>query len=191
MKTRHKNISIFVILCLICAVSFVILSQRPYHPAAIKTKSILPPNVIDLKEAPLPAVEWETLNGEPFDIKTLEGQFVILNFWATWCPPCLVEFPELVEFLKKHPDHFTVVFVSNDRDVADIQTFIKRENLDINKDNIIMIHDKQGRITRDVFQTYKLPESYILNREGKMIYKVIGVLEGELYQRLSNLAQGN
>lgn len=187
-KKIVKNLSVlFSIVIAILVFGFFTSRTSPDEIAAVEIKPPLEISLID--NMPLPHVDWKTIDGQDFELS--DNQFTIVNFWASWCAPCVVEFPELIDFVNQHKN-FNLVFVSNDLNEQDMNLFLENlpaESKEILKDNarISLLFDKGGKITRDVFQTYKLPESYLLNRDKNIIAKINGVVSQNGYDYLGNL----
>ena len=112
----------------------------------------------------------EDLKGGSVSLGELRGKVVFLHFWATWCPPCLVELPGLqrfVEGLDKGQYVLLAVCVDNERP-ARIGDFLKSWGAEIP-----VYLDPGGSLARR-FGTIRFPETYILDREGGVWRKVIG-----------------
>src|SRR5215467_3445297 len=100
------------------------------------------------------------------------GQVVVLNFWATWCPPCVEEMPSLVEMQRRmKAKGVTVVAVSVDVDEGAYRQFLKDHNV-----NLITVRDS-GQKSNSLYGTFKFPETYIIDRNGVMRRKFIGAVE--------------
>lgn len=103
------------------------------------------------------------LNGTPFPLqnipKTYGEQPVILNVWATWCPPCVKELPSLSK-LAENSD-FTVIALATDKKSETIQKYLKKQNL---SKKLIILHDPAGRATYTSIGAKSLPTTYILNK---------------------------
>src|SRR5689334_3491236 len=94
------------------------------------------------------------------------GQVVVLNFWATWCAPCVEEIPSLVEMQRRmKPKGVTVVAVSVDVDEKAYQQFVKDHNV-----NLITVRDPSGK-SNELYGTFKFPETYIIDRNGVMRHR--------------------
>lgn len=73
-----------------------------------------------------PEVEAKLIDGTPFELSELRGQFVIMDFWATWCGPCLRSMPKLVELHEKYGEEVEVVTIAIERDSQSLNTVSKR-----------------------------------------------------------------
>jgi cytochrome c biogenesis protein CcmG, thiol:disulfide interchange protein DsbE len=100
------------------------------------------------------------------------GQVVVLNFWATWCPPCVEETPALVKMTAHMKDKGVVVLaVSIDADDAAYHKFLKDYNV-----NMITVRD-EARKSSNLYGTFGWPESYIIDRQGVIRRKFIGAAD--------------
>jgi len=83
-----------------------------------------------ISASPLFAVEyeWEDMSGAVKSLADYKGKPVVLHFWATWCPPCRYELPEL-EAWRKANSEVEMIIVSLDRDIADVDRYLKSEGL--------------------------------------------------------------
>ncbi len=115
-----------------------------------------------------------TVEGTDISLENLRGKTVILNFWATWCPPCRAELPTLISFAENLPGTSTVLIgidaVSSEKSLADVKRFM-------NKNSIIypVIPDTGGRIAAEYGVT-SLPTSVVISPEGNILEKHIGVV---------------
>ena len=118
-------------------------------------------------------------------LSQFRGQVVVLNFWATWCAPCVEEIPSLVEMQRRmKAKGVTVVAVSVDVDEKAYQQFVKDHNV-----NLITVRDPSGK-SNQLYGTFKFPETYIIDRNGVMRRKFIGAVdwtEPEITQFLGKL----
>lgn len=123
-----------------------------------------------LKEAPLRAVDDE--NGKPVDLAAaLKGKVVVLNFWATWCAPCIQELPTLDRLqAEMGSGRFQVVAVSVDlRGMEKVGPFWKEKGFK----HLSILIDQRSQMMRG-FKARGLPTTYVIDAEGK----VVGYLEG-------------
>ncbi len=122
---------------------------------------------------PAPDFTVQTLDGEQVQLSDFQGKVVVLNFWASWCAPCLVEFPQLLNLAAHHKDKMIFLAVSTDEDEQAMTRFLnKMEN--INQDSVIIARDPEKRISRDLFQTVRLPETFLITPERLIAEKIIG-----------------
>jgi cytochrome c biogenesis protein CcmG, thiol:disulfide interchange protein DsbE len=115
----------------------------------------------------------------------LRGKPVLLNFWATWCPPCIEEMPSLVEMQRRmKAKGVTVLAVSVDVDEGAYKQFVKDHNV-----NLLTVRDPDQK-SNSLYGTSKFPETYIIDRNGVMRRKFIGAVdwtEPEITDFLSKL----
>jgi cytochrome c biogenesis protein CcmG, thiol:disulfide interchange protein DsbE len=115
----------------------------------------------------------------------LHGKVVVLNFWATWCPPCIEEMPSLVEMQQRMKDKgITVLAVSVDVDEDAYRRFLKDHKVDL-----LTVRDPSHK-SSDLYGTFKYPETYIIDRDGVLRRKFIGAVDWntpEIVEYLSKL----
>jgi len=100
------------------------------------------------------------------------GKVVVLNFWATWCPPCLEEMPSLVQMQQKmKAKGVEVVAISVDADQGAYQAFLKEHNVDL-----LTVRDPDQK-SNNLYGTFKFPETYIIDRHGVLRRKFIGAID--------------
>jgi cytochrome c biogenesis protein CcmG, thiol:disulfide interchange protein DsbE len=100
------------------------------------------------------------------------GQVVVLNFWATWCPPCVEEMPSLVRMQRQMKGNgITVLAVSVDVDESAYKEFLKEHNVDL-----LTVRDPDQKSSR-LYGTFKFPETYVIDRNGVMRRKFIGAVD--------------
>jgi cytochrome c biogenesis protein CcmG, thiol:disulfide interchange protein DsbE len=100
------------------------------------------------------------------------GQVLVLNFWATWCAPCVEEIPSLVEMQRRMKARgITVLAVSVDVDENAYRQFVKDHNV-----NLLTVRDPSGN-SNHLYGTFKFPETYVIDRNGIMRRKFIGAVD--------------
>jgi len=129
--------------------------------------------VIDKMETEgVPEMSFTTIDGGTVKLSELRGKIVILNFWASWCNPCVQEFPSMLKLVEKMKGDVVVIALSTDDDKNDITTFIKAMGLP--KPNFTVAWDQQKEAMK-VFGVEKVPESFLIAKDGKLIRKVLGI----------------
>ena len=102
-------------------------------------------------------------------LSDLEGRVIVLNYWATWCPPCVDEMPSLQKLHEALAEKgLSVVAVSVDERFEDIERFVDNFGL-----TFTILHDEGMKVSRS-YQTFKYPETYIIGRDGLVKSKVVG-----------------
>jgi thiol-disulfide isomerase/thioredoxin len=101
------------------------------------------------------------------DLSKLRGKVVVLNFWASWCPPCLEELPTLIELQHRMPQ-IDVIAVSTDEDQAAYRKFLKEHQVDLKT-----VRDGSQRVS-SLYGTFRYPETYVIDRKGILRRKFIG-----------------
>lgn len=120
-----------------------------------------------------PSFTFKSIDGKKHDIADYDDKVIVLNFWASWCAPCVVEFPQMVELARMTKGESIFIFLSIDEKKEDIERFLKKNKIK-SADNILIGWDSDKSISRDLFQTYKLPETYILAPGMLIREKIIG-----------------
>jgi thiol-disulfide isomerase/thioredoxin len=130
-----------------------------------------------------PEVEFTALNQRKFSLEELQGKIVILNFWATWCPSCKVEFPALLKLVRFFKGQVVLVAVSVDQDKTAVEIFMQNLRLEfaseLDGENVIIAWDPQRQITSDIFQTERFPEAIIISKDSRMSRKMVGAYDWE------------
>ncbi len=123
-------------------------------------------------------------SGQLHSLNDFRGKVVLVNFWATWCPPCIEEMPSM-DSLQKTLDQekFSIIAISVDDSWDPVDTFIKLSNLDLN-----IYSDFEGKVAK-LYGTHKVPETYILNKEGIVVRKILGEIDWTSPKVLSYLKE--
>lgn len=116
---------------------------------------------------------FETLDGESHRLSDLKGKVIVLNFWASWCAPCVIEFPQMIALADATRNNSVFVFVSQDDTIEDIRIFLKK-HIPQAPDNVLIARDSNKHIAQTLYQTYKLPETYIIDPAFSIRKKIIG-----------------
>jgi len=121
--------------------------------------------------APL-QLAWPDLDGVIHDVERYRGQWVVVNYWASWCPPCIVEIPELIEFHDRHVDNDAVVLGVNIEggSTASIQAFAERMGVTYP----VLIADPSNPGAYD--RVPGLPTTYIIRPDGELAARRTGPL---------------
>jgi peroxiredoxin len=107
------------------------------------------------------------LQGKIWSLRELKGKVVLVNFWATWCPPCRKEMPDLNTLYQRFKDQGFVILAISDEEVGKVKPFIAERNISYP----VMLDP--GRKVNDLFQVEGIPKSFVYDREGKLVAQSI------------------
>jgi thiol-disulfide isomerase/thioredoxin len=132
-------------------------------------------------DASAPTIALKDLNGRDVTLAQYKGQVVLVNFWATWCEPCRVEIPWMIEFQKKYsPRGFTILGVSMDEEGKKVvQPFLDKERFDVNGQKEAMNYPillGNDSIAEKFGGIMGLPTSMLYTRDGKKIKTIVGLV---------------
>lgn len=120
-----------------------------------------------------PDVELKTLSGEIVKLSQYRGKVVILNFWATWCPPCRAEMPSMEKLYRMFPNGELVMLAVNvEEDGAKtVPAFLAG-----NPHSFPILFD-QGAKAQRTYGVFRFPESFIIGPDGQVVDKVVGAID--------------
>jgi len=107
------------------------------------------------------------LQGKSWTLRELHGKVVLVNFWATWCPPCRKEMPDLDALYKRFKDHGLVILAVDDEDAGKVKPFLTERPV------TYPILLDPGRKINDLFHIDGIPKSFVYDREGKLVAQAI------------------
>ena len=107
------------------------------------------------------------LHGKTWTLKDLRGEVVLVNFWATWCPPCQKEMPDLEALYKQFHHQHLVILAISDEEADKVLPFIAERKI------TYPILLDPGRKVNNLFQVEGIPKSFIYNRDGKLVAQSI------------------
>ncbi len=113
------------------------------------------------------------LDGEKVTLSDLRGKVVLLNFWATWCPPCRKEMPSMESLHRKYGEKDLVILaVAIDRKGAKVaKPFVEENGL-----TFPVLIDRRGRVS-DLYGVYAVPTTFVIDRNGTIVDKVQGAAD--------------
>lgn len=122
-----------------------------------------------------PSFELVALDGKKYSIESIKGKPVVINFWASWCGPCRLEAPELVELYKQYGNDieiYAVNLTSSDSE-SDAQAFADEFGF-----KFPILLDKNGSVATD-YRIQAIPTTYFVNQEGIIMDRVLGLANSE------------
>ena len=134
---------------------------------------------------PVPSVKTSaTLDGKEFDINSLRGKYVLIDFWGIWCGPCVAEMPQVKEFQEKHKENLVVIGINSGDSKEKIQEFVDKHGYTWTQ----LMSDKANTPNNFVnrFNVQGFPTKFIVDRRGTIVKKYLGGGE-EAFQLLEEL----
>ena len=130
-----------------------------------------------------PNLALENLSGQKIDLKNLINRVVLVNFWASWCPPCVDEMPSLQRLSKKLPaDAFTILGVNIAEEKSTIQKFLTEQ---VNVDFPVLL-DNDGAIMRQ-WNVMAFPTTFVIDKHGNIRYALFGSIDWDTNEIIKTL----
>ncbi len=133
-------------------------------PAYIAAKKLLDATDLLREKATFSLTD---IKGQKWSLSSLKGKVVLVNFWATWCPPCRKEMPDIQALYEKFKDKGFVVLAISDETMDKVDPFIKEKGY-----NYTVLLDP-GRKVNDAYKVDGIPKNFVYNREGKLVAQSI------------------
>ena len=179
-----------LILTIVVAATFAVyLADRltRAHPNAALRVATVPK-----AGAPAPEIKVRDLNDKDVTLADYQGKVVLVNFWATWCDPCRVEIPWLIEMQDKYgPKGFTVLGIAMDEEGKPVVApFAAKERYDVNGQKLPMNYPivvGNDSVAEKFGGLLGYPTSVLISRDGKQIKRITGVINEE---EISKLIEG-
>lgn len=119
-----------------------------------------------LPEKLVDRIQLVDMDGNAIDLAQYQGKTIFLNYWATWCKPCIAEMPDIDECAKILADEDFVFFAASDEKIDKISSFLQESNY-----SFTIVHSKRSVFDMDIMA---LPTTMIINKEGEIVYNEVG-----------------
>lgn len=168
-----------------CAGVLAMVTAQPGWAA----KTAMPPSFKPLTKVGerMPAFTVKEVSGKTFRMASERGKVVVVNLWATWCPPCRLEMPRLEKEIwdkyKGNPD-FAMVAIARQQTRATIATF-EKQNPEF---TYPLAYDPQ-RAVYSQFAAAGIPRSYVVGKDGKIVFQSLGYEKGEIHKLNAAIAK--
>lgn len=138
-----------------------ILEQVKQQAGAKKIRKSL------VEGAKFPDFDEKDIEGKPLSVSSYKGKVVLIDFWATWCPPCMGELPNVQKaYESHHKDGFEIIGISLDQDEKKLKNFLKEKNMTWQQ---YFDGKGWGNKLAGKYGVQSIPATYLLDREGKII----------------------
>lgn len=166
---KQRNNFIFII---IIAVLIIPQTRQPIQILLHKGLALFSPSVVDKDERiQLTNYDWKLVDeeGHSFDFNDTKGKVVLVNFWATWCPPCIAEMPSLERLYTTYKDDVIFLMVSNEE--QDVISKFKEKN-----DYDFLVYSTVTK-NPEIFDTASIPRTYVIDKDGTIVIDKSGAAD--------------
>ncbi|HLT33513.1 MAG TPA: TlpA disulfide reductase family protein [Aquaticitalea sp.] len=167
-KSQRNN----TILLVIILVMIVPQTRQPLQILLHKGLALFSPSIVEKdKQIKLTDYNWRLMdeNGTPFDFNDAKGKVVIVNFWATWCPPCIAEMPSLEKLYHDYKKEVVFLLVSNESPEV-ISSFKEKNTYDI------LVYSSLNSSPK-FFDMSSIPRTYVIDRFGNIVIDKSGAAD--------------
>ena len=166
-KIKKSNIIFLIIIALLITPQTRQPIQVFFH------KGIAVVNPVSINKNNLVAIEdfnWKlkNINGNYFNFRETKGKVVLINFWATWCPPCIAEMPSMQLLYADYKDKVEFIFVSNESETV-INNFLNKHNYTFDVFNSMSEYPKH-------FNVKSIPRTFIIDKKGNIVIDKSGAV---------------
>jgi peroxiredoxin len=136
--------------------------------------SVIPAEV----DYPAPSLTLNDLDGNVRSLSDYRGQVVLVNMWATWCPPCVAELPTLNSFYNDYADKgFLILGINDGEESAVVQNYVARTGLSF------PVWTDPSYLAESMFGAMNLPSSFVIDRQGQVRLQWIGAISRAMLEK--------
>ncbi|WP_298423106.1 TlpA disulfide reductase family protein [uncultured Kordia sp.] len=165
-KKQWSNILFFIVIALIIFTPVGTFVKVKLNQA--KMLFFSPASIEESKRVVLSDFNWNLIDneGKAVNFQEMEGEVILVNFWATWCPPCVAEMPSLHALHEDYKDKIRFVFVANDA-AERVNAYLKK-----NAYNLPVYYTKDNE--PEELTSSSIPTTYLIDDQGKIVMKEVG-----------------
>jgi cytochrome c biogenesis protein CcmG/thiol:disulfide interchange protein DsbE len=155
---------------LLCIYWFIILiAMGANSPASGQRGPVSPSEIDKLERTMAPGFSLKDLSGRTITLSSLKGKVVLLNFWATWCPPCISEMPVFNRLYKEMRSRgLEIVAISADRSEGYLRDYVSKHSLDFR-----VLYDEDRTVTKQ-YKVFSMPTTFLIDKNGVIVEKFFG-----------------
>ncbi len=154
-------------LCVFCILFLSTVGAKVH--AGNGNKPVAPSEIEKLDKSRAPEFSLKDLSGRPVTLSSLKGKVVLLNFWATWCPPCISEMPVFNKLYREMRGRgLEIVAISADRSESYVRDFVSKHNLDLK-----VLYDADRSVTKQ-YKVFSMPTTFLIDKNGFIVEKFFG-----------------
>ncbi len=167
LKSHWSNILFLLIILLL----IIPQTRKPIQVGLNRLISFSPSEVSEENRDTLFDYNWQLkkIGGDSVNFKEAKGEVVIINFWATWCPPCIAEMPSFQSLYKDYGERINFYFVSSE-ETEKLQQFLKK------KEYTFPVFQPNSSVP-ELLNSNSLPTTYVLSRKGEIVVEKTGAAD--------------
>jgi peroxiredoxin len=148
---------------------FLLIAMGPNPPTGGSRDTASPGDAEKSVNSKAPDFSLKDAHGRSLSLSSLRGKVVLINFWATWCPPCKAEMPSMNRLYNEIRNRgFEVVAISTDNSLSTIKDFLARNRIDFP-----VLFDETKSVTRQ-YHVFSMPTTFLIDRSGMIAEKFYG-----------------
>lgn len=167
LKKNWSNILLIVFIALI----IIPQTRKPIQIGLNRVFAFSPSEISEDERKILRDYNWNlyTLEGKELNFKQAKGKVVLVNFWATWCPPCIAEMPSFQALYEDYADKVDFYFVSSEK-IEKLENFML-------KNNYSMPIVRPGSIAPELLRSNMLPTTFVISKNGEIVIDKAGAAD--------------
>ncbi len=172
LKKELKNWAVFFGVFIFLHFTGVLRPVVGYIQQMVVASGVLQPDTELPESEQVPAdysMALKTIQGQPLNLEAFKNEVVFINFWATWCPPCVAEMPDIQKLYEALPtDKINFVMVSLDEDKRKVKPFMEKKGF------TLPVYFPDGP-RPEVFQSSAIPTTFVISPQGKIVVQKSGL----------------